>query len=78
GKAFEPSSDPLLSKLRPYVADIKFGDTDIHDKVAPILSDASIFGSDLYKVGLGERVEAYFKELIAGPGAIISTLKKYV
>ena len=78
GKAFEPSSDPLLAKLRPYVADIKFGDTDIHDKVAPILSDATIFGSDLYKVGLGELVESYFKELIAGPGAIIATLKKYV
>ncbi len=78
GKAFEPSSDPLLEKLRPYVADIKFGDTDIHEKVAPILSDATIFGSDLYKVGLGEQVESYFKELIAGPGAIINTLKKYV
>lgn len=78
GKAFEPSSDPLLEKLRPYVADIKFGDADIHEKVAPILSDATIFGSDLYKVGLGEQVESYFKELIAGPGAIINTLKKYV
>ena len=78
GKAFEPSSDPLLAKLRPYVAGIKFGDTDIHDKISPILSDATIFGSDLYKVGLGELVESYFKELIAGPGAIIATLKKYV
>lgn len=78
GEAFEPSSDPLLDTLRPYVKDIKFGDTDIHAKVAPILSDAKIFGSDLYKVGLGELTEKYFVELIAGKGAIEATLKKYV
>ena len=78
GEKFEPSSDPLLSELMPYVADIKFGDKNIHEKVAPILSNDKIFGSDLYKVGLGELVESYFVELIAGPGAIIKTLEKYV
>lgn len=78
GNAFEPSSDPLLSALRPYVADIKFGDTDVHNKVYSILSDATIFGSDLYKVGLGELVESYFVELIKAPGAVSKTLDKYV
>lgn len=78
GESFEPSSDPLLETLRPYVSDIKFGDTDIHGKVEPILKNADIFGSDLYKVGLGEKVEEYFKELIAGPGAVQATLDKYV
>lgn len=78
GESFEPSSDPLLATLRPQVADIKFGDRDVHEKVSPILSDATIFGSDLYKVGLGERVEELFVELIEGPGAIAKTLEKYV
>ncbi len=78
GENFEPSSDPLLETLRPYVSDIKFGDTDIHSKVEPILKNADIFGSDLYKVGLGTKVEEYFKELIAGPGAVQATLDKYV
>ena len=78
GETFEPSSDPLLETLRPYVADIKFGDKDIHDKVYPILSNADIFGSDLYKVGLGEKVEKYFIELIEGPKAVEKTLAKYV
>lgn len=78
GKTFEPSSDPLLDSLRPYVKDIKFGDKDIHDLVQPILSNERIFGSDLYKVGLGELTEKYFVELIEGPKAIEKTLKKYV
>ena len=33
---------------------------------------------DLYSVSLGEKVEKMFVELIAGKGAIRSTLKKYV
>lgn len=78
GETFEPSSDPLLETLRPYVAGIKFGDKDIHDKVYPILSNADIFGSDLYKVGLGEKVEKYFTELIEGTKAVEKTLAKYV
>lgn len=78
GESFEPSSDPLLDTLRPYVSDIKFGDKDIHDKVSPILSNATIFGSDLYKVGLGDLVEEYFIEMLEGKGAIENTLKKYL
>ncbi len=78
GETFEPSSDPLLETLRPYVKDIKFGDTDVHSKVEPILSDERIFGSNLYAVGLGDKVEKYFTELIAGKGAIAETLTKYV
>ena len=34
----------------------------------PILSDAKIFGVNLYEAGLGEYVESIFAELIAGKG----------
>ena len=78
GETFEPSSDPLLDDLRKYVGSIKLGDTNIHDKVSPVLSNDKIFGVDLYKVGLGELVEKYFVELLAGPGAVVETLNKYV
>lgn len=78
GETFERSSDPLLDALTPYVKDIKFNDTDIHDKVCPILSDEKIFGSNLYDAGLGELVESYFIEMLKGPGAIVKTLEKYV
>ena len=75
---FELSPDPLLDKVVPMVADIKIGDSDIHSKLEKLFSDASIFGVNLYDVGLGEKSEKYFAELIAGKGAIRATLKKYV
>lgn len=77
GKAFELSPDPLLETVCPYVAGIKFGDTDVEAAIRPIMENEKIFGVNLYKVGMADKVCGYFKELIAGPGAIRATLKKY-
>lgn len=57
---------------------MKLGDTEVHESVAPILSNEKIFGVNLYEVGLGELVEQYFIEMLAGKGAVLTTLKKYV
>jgi fructuronate reductase len=35
-------------------------------------------GSDLYQLGLGEKIEGYFKEMIAKKGAVRATLNKYL
>lgn len=78
GETFELSADPLLDTVRPYVSGLKFGDTQVHEAVEPILSNAQIFGVNLYEVGLGELVENYFVEMLAGKGAIEATLQKYV
>ena len=78
GEKFELSSDPMLETLCPYVAELKFGDTEVHESVAPILENEKIFGVNLYKVGLGGLVEQYFVEMLAGKGAILNTLTKYV
>lgn len=79
GKAFELSSDPLLEDLKKALQGIVLGEPlSAEGKLQPILSNADIFGSDLYAVGLGKKVETYFKELIAGPQAVRTTLKKYV
>ena len=80
GKEFERSMDPMLDELSAALAGIKLGDTgaDLHEKLAPILSNANIFGSDLYKAGLGEKIEGFFAEELAGPGAVRATLKKYL
>ena len=75
---FELSPDPLLEKVVTILADIKIGDRDVHSKIEKLFSDASIFGVNLYEVGLGETVENYFVELIARKGAVRDTLKKYV
>lgn len=78
GKEFEQSPDPRLDEMREHVKGISLGDTDVHTALQPILSDATIFASDLYEVGLGEKIEGMFVELIAGQGAIRATLKKYL
>ncbi|MBE6043470.1 MAG: mannitol dehydrogenase family protein [Clostridium thermopalmarium] len=78
GNPFELSPDPLLSVLTPIMADVKLGENnDIHKPLSQILSNKSIFGVDLYEIGLGEKIEAYFKELNMGKGAVRSTLQKY-
>lgn len=71
GQAFTPSPDPLFDQLHDHVKDIKLGDAaDVHAALQPILSNQSIFGNDLYAIGLGEKVEEYFKRMIAKPGAV--------
>ncbi len=77
GAQFTPSPDPMLDALCPVMAQIPLGETEKIDGVREILSNAAIFGVDLYEVGLGERVEEYFREMNAGAGAIRRTLQKY-
>ena len=43
-----------------------------------VFTNKAVFGVDLLEVGLAEKVEALFAELIAGPGAVRATLKKYL
>lgn len=79
GKAFELSSDPLLEDLQKALRGIELGKPEsAAGKLQPILSNRSIFGSDLYAVGLGEKIEGYFTELLAGPHAVRNVLKKYI
>ena len=78
GDAFELSPDPLLATVRPYVQDLKLGapaDRETLSKtLAPLLSDASIFGVDLIFAGLSDRVLDAFVSMLQGPGAVADTL----
>ena len=79
GNKMDLSPDPLLKELVAYLENINLGDKGpFHNELKPILSNANIFGVDLYEVGLGELVEAYFEELVEDKGAVRKTLKKYV
>ena len=78
GNEFTPSPDPMLAELQGYVKDIQLGDKLRKDALKPILSNDKIFAVDLYRVGLGEKIEGMFEELIAGKGAVRATLKKYL
>lgn len=79
GDKFELSADPLLESVCPVVAGFKLGEeADVEPVLKPVLENAAIFGVNLYDVGLAELVCQYFREMIAGPGAVRATLKKYV
>ena len=78
GNSFELSPDPMLKSLTNIMQNIKLkGTKNVHEYLSLILSNESIFGINLYEVGLGEKIEAYFVELINGKGAVRLTLKKY-
>lgn len=77
GNSFELSPDPLLPSLISIIDNIKLDKIEnIHETLGQILSNKSIFGVNLYEIGLGTKIEDYFEELITGKGAVRSTLKK--
>ena len=79
GKAMECSSDPMLATLQSQLSGVTLGDpSSVEGKLAPILSNPVLFGSDLMALGLGEKIETMVKEELAGPGAVRATLKKYL
>ena len=79
GNAFTVSPDPMYEGLASKLSSVRIGEAcDVHMVLQPILSDAKIFGVDLYEAGLGEYVESIFTELIAGKGAVRAALKKHL
>ncbi|MDY8094918.1 mannitol dehydrogenase family protein [Paenibacillus polymyxa] len=76
GEPFTLSSDPLLDTLQGYLKNTKLGDQT--SEVRCLLEDDKLFGVRLYEIGLGDKIEAMFHEMLAGPGAVRSTIEKYV
>ena len=76
GNAFELSNDPLLDTLKASYAGVELGSDNLGN-VKSIIANENIFGLNLYECGLGEKIEGMLIELLAGPGAVRSTLKKY-
>lgn len=76
GEAMPLSPDPLLASFTEQLKAVELGKpADVHAVLAPILSDTSIFGSDLYEAGIGEMVEHCFAQLILGKGAVRAALQ---
>lgn len=79
GGTFTPSPDPLLEELQRLLAGIALGKpASAEGKLKTLLSNEKIFGTNLYDAGLGTRIEGYFGEFLAGPGAVRKTLRKYL
>ncbi|MBR3504263.1 MAG: mannitol dehydrogenase family protein [Clostridia bacterium] len=79
GNEMPVSPDPMLAALQGSLEGVKLGEPDSADgKLDAILTNPNLFGVNLAEVGLAGKVEGYFRELLAGPGAVRATLKKYL
>ena len=74
GQALTLSPDSRCPEAVAALQDLQFG-----QKIdfRPILSDAGLFGIDLYTTKLGERVERIFEELVRDVSAVEAILTKY-
>ncbi len=62
-----------------YLKGLTPGDESVSpEALSPILSNEKIFAVNLYELGLGEKIEGMFIEMMAGKGAVRETLKKYL
>jgi len=79
GEPMAVSADPLLPQLQAQMEGVALSHPeDLESKLMPILTNKLIFGVDLAKAGLAERITGYVKEMLQGPGAVRRTLKKYL
>ena len=77
GNTFTCSPDPLLESAQAKLQDVHVGSDNLGN-VRELLQDSAIFGVDLYAVGLGDKIEGYLREMLAGNGAVRATLKKHL
>lgn len=73
------SPDPMTPQLQAHLVGIRLGEPEsCTEQLRPILSNAALFGVDLYAAGLGERTEDMFRSMLSGPGAVRGTLRHYL
>ena len=79
GKSFEPSSDPMLKEMQEKLKNVKLGDKSTANGVLePILTNETLFGTDLTKTPLAAKITAIFEDLVADASAVESVLQKYL
>ena len=77
GNAYPLAPDPMNDELTGQLGTVIIGRPDsFEDQLKPVLANANIWGVDLYAAGLGSKIEAIFREELAGPGAVRATLKR--
>lgn len=79
GNSYPLAPDPMAAELTEQLSSIRVGQpASCGGQLRPILANANIWGVDLYAAGLGEKIEAIFREELAGPGAVRATLKRHL
>lgn len=79
GKMYELAPDPMAEEMQRQLASVAFGEPDsLKDQLKWILSNENVFFINLYEAGIGDLIEQIFREEIAGPGAVRTTIQKYL
>ena len=80
GRPFELAPDPMGEDLIAYMqGHFRLGHPEeVGEQLVPILSNAKLFGVNLYEVGLGGKIEEMFRAELEGPGAVRRALRKYL
>ena len=79
GKAYELAPDPLNEDISEALSEVRFGKPESAKAcLKGILSRESLFGVNLYRAGLGEKIEEMFSQMTAGPGAALKTVEQWI
>ncbi len=79
GNPFELAPDPMNEVFAEAFRSIEVGRPETcRDQLRPFLSNPELFAVDLYQSGAGQKVEAMFREMIQGPGAVKETIHRYL
>lgn len=79
GNTYELAPDPMNEEIQEQFKGIVVGKPETFtNQLKSILSNERLFFTDLYKDGVGEKIETMFREMLAGPGAVKATIHKYV
>ena len=78
GRPYELAPDPMNETFRTVYRDVEFGKPEtLKEQLRPVLSNEAVFGIDLYQAGLGDKITGMVREMLAGPGAALKTVRKY-
>ena len=79
GKEMEISSDPQLDDLKEKLKGIVYNDASSYNgQLKTILSNETIFASDLCAIGLSEKIENMFVKMLEGKGSVRRTLHDHI
>ena len=77
GNAFTLSADPMLGDMQKKLSAVKFGEPETGRGVLKeILKSETLFGTDLCRAGLYEKIELKFMSMLSGKGAVRNALKE--
>ena len=75
----ELAPDPLNEDISEALSEVRFGRPESAKAcLKGILSRESLFGVNLYRAGLGEKIEEMFRQMTAGPGAALKTVEQWI